>query len=112
MSIEKYLPIFDSIGKLVGIEKRILYLSENQVWYVTMRMASLCLGGIINTDLNSSKLGSNVNLPPSAVGLHWTPIFRNFGQYLLIPPRQSEAIVPLKINFFLILNINNFYSDL
>ena len=95
MSIEKYLPIFDSIGKLVGIEKKFLYLSENQVWYVTMRMASLCLGGIINTDLNSSKFQSNVNLPPSAVGLYWTSIFWNFGHYLLIPPRQSEAIVPI-----------------
>ena len=57
VSIEKYLPIFDSIGKLVGIEKKFLYLSENQVWYVTMRMASLCLGGIINTDFIPQNLG-------------------------------------------------------
>ena len=68
---------------------------KTNFWYITMRIPWLCLGGICKYWPHSSKLGSNVNLPPAAVGLHWAPISQNIGQYLPIPPRQSQGIVPL-----------------
>ena len=68
---------------------------KTNFWYITMRIPWLCLGGICKYWPHSSKLGSNVNLPPAAVGLHWAPISQNIGQYLLIPPRQSQGIVTL-----------------
>ena len=42
-----------------------------------------------------SKLGSNTDLRPSAVGPYWTPISQDIGPYLPIRPRQSHRIIPL-----------------
>ena len=70
---------------------------KTNFWYITMRIPWLCLGGICKYWPHSSKLGSNVNLPPTAVGLHWAPISQNIGQYLLIPPRQSQGIVTMVV---------------
>ena len=53
------------------------------------------LGGIGKYRPRPSKLGSNTNLRPSAVGRYWAPISLDIGLYLPIPPLQTHGISPL-----------------
>ena len=50
----------------------------NHFWYVTMGQYLDSGEEVsVNTDRYSEKLGPNVDRPPQAGGLHWTPISRN-----------------------------------
>ena len=60
-----------------------------------MRIRSLWLGHISKYGPRPSKLESNTNLRPTAVGRYWAPIFQDIGLYLPIPPLQTHGISPL-----------------
>ena len=58
------------------------------------------LGGISKYGPRPSKLESNTNLRPTAVGRYWAPISQDIGPYLLIPPLQTHSISPITWHLF------------
>ena len=98
MGIGKYPPMFCNFNTyflLIHVILNSFDFKENHFCYITMWILWVWLGGISKYGPRPSKLESNTNLRPTAVGRYWAPISQDIGPYLLIPPLQTLSISPI-----------------